>query len=121
MSTCGKFSFPRRLRLRRHADFRRLLKLGRRAGDRRLLIWALPNELDYTRFGLVVGRQHGNAVRRNRIKRVIREAFRLSRRSLPGGFDLACAPRRGAEISLRETIESLARVTERLARGFTPP
>jgi ribonuclease P protein component len=121
MPTRGVSSFPRRLRLRRHGDFRRLLKQGRRSGDRRLLVWALPNELEYTRLGLVVGRQHGSAVRRNRIKRVIREAFRLSRRNLPRGFDLACAPRRGAEITLRETIESLARVTEWLARGFDPP
>ena len=120
MLTRGESCFPRRLRLRRHGDFRRLLKQGRRSGDRRLLIWALPNELEYTRLGLVVGRKHGNAVRRNRIKRVIREAFRLSRSHLPNGLDLACAPRVGAEITLRETIESLARVTERLARGFEP-
>ena len=117
MATRGESGFPRRARICRHGDFRRVLRQGQRAGDLRLVIWALPNDLEFTRLGLIVGRKHGNAVRRNRIKRVLREAFRLSRRRLPRGLDLACAPRAGAEITLRETIESLTRIAERLARA----
>ena len=112
------FRFPRGARLRRRADFERLFERGRQAGDRRLQVWALPNELDHSRLGLIVGRRHGNAVRRNRIKRVLREAFRLSRSRLPCGLDIACAPRVGADIELQATIDSLVRTTRRLARGF---
>ena len=88
---------------------------GQRVGDSRLQIWALPNQLDYARLGLVVGRRHGNAVRRNRIKRVLREAFRLSRDRLPSGLDVACAPRVGREIELQGMIESLTKLGRRLA------
>ncbi|MFQ5807076.1 MAG: ribonuclease P protein component [Phycisphaerae bacterium] len=112
------FSFSHRRRLRRQSAFKRLLREGKRAGDQRLQVWARPNDLGYSRFGVIVGRKHGSAVRRNRIKRVLREAFRLSRAALPRGLDIACAPRVGGETELRETIESLRRVTARLARGF---
>lgn len=110
--------FPRRLRLRRQREFERLLKAGKRAGDHRLHVWALPNDRKHSRFGLVVGRRHGNAVRRNRIKRVLREAFRHCRSQLPRGLDLVCAPRVGADLELQETIRSLVRIGERLSRGF---
>lgn len=118
MSAPRGFSFPSRLRLRRRAEFQRVMDLGKRAGDQRLQIWALPNNLSHPRLGLVVGRQHGNALRRNRIKRILREAFRLSREDLPAGLDFACAPRAGASIELQEAIESLAGIARRLARKF---
>ena len=51
-------------------------------------------------------------------KRILREAFRLSRERLPRGIDLACAPRVGTEIELRDTIESLTKLAKRLARDF---
>jgi ribonuclease P protein component len=116
MSRPRRFSFPDRFRLRRRSEFQRVMDQGMRAGDQRLQIWALPNNLDHARLGLIVGRKHGNAVRRHRIKRILREAFRLSRADLPTGLDLACAPRAGATIELPETIESLTRVANQLAR-----
>ncbi len=114
----GNLRFRSRFRLRRHGEFQHLMKQGKRAGDHRLQIWALPNNLEYSRFGLIVGRRHGNAVRRNRLKRVLREAFRLSRAKLPSGLDIACAPRAGVKIELQETIESLLCITKRLSNGF---
>jgi ribonuclease P protein component len=113
-----RFSFPSHLRLRRRSEFQRVMDQGKHAGDQRLRIWALPNNLGHPRLGLVVGRQHGNALRRHRIKRILREAFRLSREDLPSGLDFACAPRAGATIELQEAIESLAALARRLARKF---
>lgn len=118
MSALKRFRFPSRYRLRRRSEFEHLMDNGTRAGDHRLQIWALPNNLGHARLGLVVGRQHGNALRRNRIKRILREAFRLSREDLPAGLDFACAPRAGARIELQEAIESLAGIARRLARKF---
>lgn len=112
----GHYSFPRRLRVLRQADFARAMKEGRRVVDGRLTLWAVPNGLEYARFGLTVGRKHGGAVQRNRIKRVLREAFRLSQHDLPGGLDLVCAPRVGGEITLGGCMESLARLAGQLSR-----
>ncbi|MFH1748857.1 MAG: ribonuclease P protein component [Planctomycetota bacterium] len=111
-----RFRFPAQLRVRRRREFERAFAWGIRASDARLTIWAYPNGLDHPRLGLIVGRKHGNAVRRNRIKRVLREAFRLSQHNLPAGLDLLCAPRRGAEIELEACTQSLRRLATRLAR-----
>ena len=70
--------FPARCRLREAAAFEKLLKHGARASDDFLSLWAAQNGLRDSRFGLIVSRKHGNAVTRNRIKRRLREAFRLA-------------------------------------------
>ncbi len=48
-----------------------------------LIVFALPNDLPHPRLGLAVGRHVGNAVRRNLIKRMLRETFRLEQYTLP--------------------------------------
>ncbi|MBI5864963.1 MAG: ribonuclease P protein component [Planctomycetes bacterium] len=107
---------PTRARLRDHAAFRELMKSGMRATDGRLALWARCNGLSITRFGLVVGRKHGGAADRNLLRRRLREAFRLCRQRLPSGLDLAVAPIGGADITVAGAIESLERLSERLAR-----
>jgi ribonuclease P protein component len=112
----GRYKFPARLRIKRQRDFHAAIRRGLRANDERLTVWLIPNDLAETRVGLVVGRKHGNAVTRNRLKRIIREAFRLCRAELPVGFDLVCTPRLGRRLTLAGTIESLLRLARRLAR-----
>lgn len=108
--------FPRTLRIRRRADFERVFGWRCAAGDDRLIVFGCPNELPYPRLGLSVSRRMGKAVVRNRWKRVIREAFRLSRVRLPPGLDLVVVPKAGAEPRLAEVMESLCRLSRRLAR-----
>ncbi|TWT44296.1 Ribonuclease P protein component [Phycisphaerae bacterium RAS1] len=109
--------FPRSARIVRGGDYQRIIKHGVRITDGVLVIWAVANGLPHARLGLVVGRKHGNAPRRNRVKRLIREAFRLSRHNLPPGIDLVCAPAGSAETletrpltlqCCRESLEALA-------------
>lgn len=117
--------FPRRLRVRRRPEFERAFAQGLRSSDACLTMWAVPNDLGHPRLGLVVGRRFGGAVQRNRVKRLLREAFRLTRHRLPAGLDLLCAPRPGADISLADCVQSLTRLAARLEqqlarRGHRP-
>ena len=89
------FSRGERLKLR-HA-FRRCIKEGRRAAGKHLVVYLVPNELGLTRLGAGTTRRLGNAVERNRAKRLVREAFRLTKPELPKGVDLVDAALRAAQ------------------------
>lgn len=103
-------------RLRRQADFDRTYARRCSAGDDLLLIYGCRNELPYSRIGLSVGRKWGKAHRRNRIKRLYREAFRLTKERLPTGLDLILIPRRGEPITLKEVMASLPRLADTVAK-----
>ena len=105
-------------RLRKHAEFVRAQRSGRRIGTPHftLLVAAQPPPPRPARMGLVVSRAIGNAVRRNRVKRVCRECFRLST-WLPEGVDLVVIARAGApELGLEE-VRAEWRAVERLLKA----
>jgi len=104
------------MRLRGTADFARVYDARQRVGDEFLLVYAAANQLGRTRVGLSVSRKHGSAVRRAKLKRLLREAFRLSRHELPAGLDLVLIPRQGAKAGLVEFQQSLVRSARRLAK-----
>jgi ribonuclease P protein component len=104
------------MRLRRDADFRRVFEQRCRAGDEVLLVYASPNGLSHPRLGMVVSRKVGSAVRRNRWKRILREAFRLQQRQLPTAVDLVVVPRPEAEPTMDLVQRSLLRLARQAAR-----
>ena len=101
-------TFRRARRLSGKKAFARVFGGRCSAGDRYLVVFAMPNGLSYCRLGLTVGRKCGNAVVRNRVKRLLREAFRLEGDALPEGYDLVCLPRPG-KISALSPLEAYRR------------
>ncbi len=65
--------------------------------NRQLVIYFRPAPSAHSRLGLSVSRRHGNAVRRNRIKRVLREVFRTMTDRIPEPLDVILIPRRGPD------------------------
>lgn len=78
-------AFPKSARLLTGSDYQDVFDLGCRSSDGLLVILARRNDCPGARLGLAISRKCAKrAVDRNRIKRIIRETFRLSRASLPG-------------------------------------
>jgi ribonuclease P protein component len=86
-------SFPKPLHLRTPREFAAVYDAKVRESRGPLLIYALPNGLNHPRIGLSTSRKVGTAVRRNRIRRLLREAFRLMQHDLPRGYDLVVVVR----------------------------
>jgi ribonuclease P protein component len=99
-------------RLTRRKDIENVFATGRSVRDSLLTILALPNGRAFARCGVGVSKRHGGAVRRNRVKRLCREAFRLSRQDVAPGWDYMIVPRVSSRLELpaiRDSIVSLAR------------
>ena len=115
-SPASNHRLPSWRRLRHKRDFERVYAARCRAGDRRLLVFAdVGGESRGTRFGLSVSKKHGNAVCRGRLKRLLREAFRLQQRDLPERLDLVLIPRQGADATLEDFKVSLLELSGQLA------
>ncbi len=120
----GRARLARRHRLRDSAVFGRVLRGGARVSDARLRVWVLPGNTEETRLGLIVTRRHGPAVARNRLKRLMREAYRLIRSEMPPQLDVLCSPHVGVVLTLDGCRESLRRLVAAAAaklRRANPP
>jgi ribonuclease P protein component len=112
--------FSRQAHIRASADFRRVFDRRRSASDDMLLIYGCENDFPHARLGLSVSRKAGNAVRRNRWKRLIREAYRLNADRIPRGVDWVVIPRRDAQPELDRIAKSIVQLTERIGRKLRP-
>jgi ribonuclease P protein component len=110
-ATARPLTYPRARRLRTAADFKRVYANGRRMGNEFFTVNTQPNELSLARLGMSVAvRTMGNAVERNRLRRMIRESFRLHQASVPP-LDIVIGARSAARSAptaqLRSSLERL--------------
>ena len=121
-SSVPRGRFPRDLRLTDKPQFDLVHREGLRVSDGLFTVIARPNGLGHARLGLAVGvRAAGNAVRRNRVKRVVRETFRATQQELPS-VDLVVNAKPGAgqasTAALRASVLALwDRMRQRCARS----
>lgn len=123
--------FPKSVRLRNSAQFARVYNANIYAADDCLVMQGTKNDSTprdstpgdllvenecRTRIGLSVSRKVGNAVVRNKWKRLIREAFRVQKFDFPQGIDLVVRPRKGAEPDFQTIKKSLFGLAERIER-----
>ncbi len=110
----------RRGRLSRSADFDRVFRNGRSHAGREFVLYVFPRpENEDPRLGLSVSRKVGGAVERNRIKRLVREAFASEGSRLPEGTDAVIVARRDARsLAEREGLDGVrAAVAELMDRA----
>ena len=77
-------------------DFVNLYRLGRKHHTANFIVIIKQNGLGITRLGITVSKKTGNSVKRNKVKRLIREFFRLHKTHFPQGYDVVVVAKKGA-------------------------
>ncbi|GAC1466673.1 MAG: hypothetical protein NVSMB9_07490 [Isosphaeraceae bacterium] len=118
--TSPRATFRRHERISDPAVFRRAFERKKSAADASLVVFGVANGLDYPRLGLSVSkRKIRRATDRNAFKRLVREAFRLTKADLPPGIDLVVVPR-GSVLTFNAALGSLPALAVAVARRLAP-
>ena len=117
--TLLNFDFPKANRLRKPREFRRVYEGGKRFEGRFMTVFIRPSETVFQRLGITASKKAvGNAVQRNRAKRLLREAFRLSRAELGElntNFDWVLNARRSLlKVKLEKPLEEFRQIAAKI-------
>src|SRR5438445_13841681 len=113
-SSARRFALPKSHHLRLPREFDAVYAAKTRESRGPVTVYAKPNELGHPRLGLSVSRKVGKAVRRNRIRRRLREAFRLMQHDFPRGYDLVIVVRPHAPLLLADYQRALSGAVAKL-------
>lgn len=99
------------LPLKKNDDFRTVYKKGRSKAERFLILYTMKNGMEKSRLGVSVSKKVGNSVVRHRVKRLIKECYRLRENMFINGIDIIFLARKGAgELDFRETEREVIRL-----------
>ncbi|HEY3305703.1 MAG TPA: ribonuclease P protein component [Candidatus Binatia bacterium] len=107
----GGEGFPKRSRLTKRFEFLTLSRLGKRVHTSHFVVLSKSSDAGQSRLGITVTTRVGNAVVRNRIKRLVREFFRRRRGAMSQAQDIVVIAKRGAEkLSLNDVAAELQNI-----------
>ncbi len=89
-------SFKKEERIQRHSDFKTIYNKGGKSDTEHFLVFINSNGLGRRRLGVSVSKKIGTAVHRNRVKRLVREYFRLQKEKIPQSSDILFVAKAGA-------------------------
>ena len=92
--------------LKKNSDFENVYKSGKSYANKYLVIYTLKNGTDENRLGISVSKKVGNSVVRHRLKRLIKESYRLHEKMFNSGLDIAVIARKGSDACDFASIES---------------
>ena len=112
----SNFCLPKKVRLLKRAQFLTLSKQGKKVHTNSFIALVLKETAQNNRIGITVSKKVGNAVARNRIKRIIREYFRHNKENISGPKDISIIAKRGlAALSNGQIIEKLDNLFRKIA------
>ncbi len=107
----GSFRFKKKERITQPQDFRTVMKFGRRVSSRSFILFIQKNEKAFHRLGIVIKKEVGPATLRNRLKRYVREFFRLHNHRIIGSCDIILMIKKGCSLNgYQEAEEELRRL-----------
>jgi ribonuclease P protein component len=110
----ARHTFPKSHRLHRREDFSAVYDAKVRESRGPLTVYGRPNGLPHLRMGISTSRKVGIAARRNRIRRLLRESFRLLQHELPAGYDLLVIVRAHEPLALGEYRDLMTLIVGKL-------
>ena len=118
MDACPlRFSFTKADRILKRGEYLALSKSGKKVQSTEFIAYFLPARHSHSRLGVTVTKKVGQAVERNRIKRIVREFFRINRHCLSGRWDInIIAKRQSAGIRSEKAYRSLQKIFELISR-----
>jgi len=109
----GQCKLPRYERLRRKKDFLSIYEQGRRRRGANFACYVVRREGQGRKFGIAVSRKIGKAVARNRVKRYVREFYRLHRGQIPEDIHLVLVAQPGAsQLNYRQCHDAIRRLLQ---------
>ena len=102
---CERENSLKYYRLKKQSDFQKIFKKGKRGFSPSLTVLYTPSKT--MTMGISIGKKHGKSVKRNRIKRLLREAFRATQGEMTGTYSIVLLPKVSDEYSLELYVRHL--------------